>query len=85
MTPNYVNGGNREYLLLSGVHNYGCKQRVHMQLGHISAGISLKLTPRGNISSRGGFTPNKFNIDEAYIFGSVKHNGRWQGIRMYID
>jgi hypothetical protein len=32
-----------------------------------------------------GFTPNKFVVEEAYVFGSVYHGGKWTGIRLYLD
>lgn len=51
---------------------------------HHSFGFSLG-SKEGGKWKLVGFTPNKFNIDEAFIFGAVKHNGQWQGIRMYIN
>lgn len=85
MTPNYVKGGNREYMLMSGIYEYNNVSKVHLKLGFSSGGIKLNINSNGGVSNISSFTPNKFNIDEAYIFGSVKHNGKWQGIRMYIE
>jgi hypothetical protein len=85
LTPNYKNGGNKEYLLLSGIYKYYNRSKTHVKLGHSSGGINLCLNPDGKIRSFSGFTPNKFRIDEAYIFGAVKYNNKWSGIRMYIN
>jgi hypothetical protein len=81
-TPDYFNGGNKEYLLLSGINKYSNKSKVDVQFGFPSYGFSYSYNGKNKFS---GYTPNKFTVEEAYVFGAVKHNGRWQGIRMYID
>jgi hypothetical protein len=83
LTPNYDGGGNREYLMLSGIHKYNNRSRVRMKIGFSSGGIKIAWS-NGAWQSPKTFTPHIFTINEAYILGSVKHNGTWQGIRMYI-
>ena len=84
LTPNYVNGGNREYLLLSGIHKYTNESEAHLQLGFSSGGLKVNLNSNGGVSNISSYNPLKFNIDEAFVFGAVKHNGAWQGIRLFI-
>nr|WP_320023403.1 hypothetical protein [uncultured Draconibacterium sp.] len=83
-TTDYKGGGYKEYMILKGVHTYYNKSKVHMRIAQPSFGFKLGWSEGGKWKPA-TFTPNKFHIDEAYIFGSVKHNGKWQGIRMYID
>jgi hypothetical protein len=62
------------------------RQQRTVRLGQPSFGISLKFGESNNWSPRAsGFTPNAFKIEEAYVFGAVKYNGVWKGVRMYID
>jgi len=82
--PDYKGGGYRQYLILKGLQTYYNKSEVDIQLALPSFGFSLG-SKEGGKWKLVGFTPNKFNIDEAFIFGAVKHNGQWQGIRMYIN
>lgn len=83
-TPDYKGGGYKEYMILKGVHTYFNESKVHIQIAQPSFGFKFG-SKEGGKWKLAAFTPNKFNIDEAYIFGSVKHNGKWQGIRMYIN
>jgi|GEM_PF-3025530 hypothetical protein len=83
-TPDYKNGGFREYMILKGVYTYYNRSEVHVQIAQPSFGFKVG-SKEGGKWKLVGFTPNKFNIDEAFIFGAVKHNGKWQGIRMYIN
>ncbi|MFV0506464.1 MAG: hypothetical protein ACK5L5_07125 [Bacteroidales bacterium] len=58
------------------------EQKVHVQFGSPSFGVTLfrkgKLLPYP-------FKPYEFEIGKAYVFGSVKYNGKWTGVRMTID
>lgn len=82
-TPDYKGGGYKEYMILKGVRTYYNESNVHVQIAQPSFGFKIGCEDGGKWKLA-AFTPNKFNIDEAYIFGSVKHNGKWQGVRLYI-
>jgi len=73
---------NREYLLLSGISNYNyCSERT-VRLGKSSGGFSSKVNSNGGWSAS-PYTPNAFTIEDACIFGAVKFNGVWKGVRIY--
>lgn len=73
---------NKEYVSFKGVHTYRNRSSIHVKFGHSSGGAKLQ-SMNGKLSG-GGYTPNAFFVDEAYIFGAVKYDGKWKGIRMYI-
>jgi hypothetical protein len=86
LSPGVGTNSNKEYLMINGVSNYTNKSEKTVRLGQPSFGISLKFGESNNWSPRAsGFTPNAFKIEEAYVFGAVKYNGVWKGVRMYID
>ncbi len=83
LSPGVGGNSNKEYLLLNGVSTYHNISKKKMRFGRSSGGVTFQ----GNLTSLptpSGFTPNAFNIQEAYVFGAVKYNGEWKGIRMYI-
>ena len=83
ISPGSGSLSNREYLFLNGVREYTNKKKKKILLGHRSFGLKVSFGSNSEYSPRpGGFTPNAFNIDEAYIFGAVQYNGVWKGIRM---
>ncbi len=85
LTPGIGNEANKEYMFLYGVNHYLSKKSQHMRLGKISIGLTLSFGGSTNWTPRpSGFTPNAFKIDRAYIFGAVKYNGVWKGVRMYL-
>ena len=73
---------NKEYVSLKGIPTYRNRSSIHINFGHSCGGAAIKSI--GARLSGKGFTPNKFYIDEAYVFGAVKYNGYWKGIRIYI-
>ncbi len=83
----YANGvrNNRIDYLAVGLSDIqiNCKD-MHVALGESSGGLSATWTTASYWPSKfpTGFTPNAFVLDEAYMFGAVKHNGVWKGIRI---
>lgn len=73
---------NKEYISFKGIHTYRNRSSIHVNFGHSSGGAKLQ-SINGKLSG-GGYTPNAFFVDEAYVFGAVKYDGNWKGIRMYI-
>ena len=67
---------------LGDVHT-NCKD-LHVALGESSGGASAQWSTGSYWPTKfpTGFTPNEFKLDDAYIFGAVKHNGLWKGIRI---
>lgn len=85
----FVPGGggysNREYLVLEGVSPYTNKDEVKTNFGAPSFGLKLGWSSGSGWGMPSGFTPNKFVVEEAYVFGSVYYGGKWTGIRLYLD
>lgn len=75
---------NRDYLLLQGVKKYTNKSDVSVRFGMPSGGLSLGGSSFNSLSPS-GFTPNAFHVQKAFVFGAVKYNGKWIGIRQYIN
>lgn len=67
---------------LGDVHT-NCKD-LHVALGESSGGVNVTWSTGSYWPTKfpTGFTPNEFKLDDAYIFGAVKHNGLWKGIRI---
>ena len=87
VTPGISENSNREYLFLSGVSKYTNCEYSSSYFGRSSSGgVSTTFGTNSFVpESYGGITPNKFVVEEAYMFGAVKYNGVWKGIRMYIE
>ena len=85
LSPGIRENSNKEYLMLNGVSSYSNKSEQTIRFGQPSFGITLTFGGSNNWNPRASaFTPNAFNIQEAYVFGAVKYNGEWKGVRMYI-
>ncbi len=85
LIPGQGENSNKEYLLLNGVSTYSYKSNHSIRFGQPSFGLTLTFGSSKKWKPRpSGFTPNAFKIEEAYVFGAVKYNGVWKGVRMYI-
>jgi len=58
-------------MLLKGIHSYRNQSKVHMHIAQPSYGFKINSNEGGKWKLV-GFTPNKFSIEEAYIFWSSK-------------
>jgi hypothetical protein len=83
--PGGANKSNREYLILEGLNSYSNKHQVNTNFGSPSFGLKLSWSEGSGWSMPGGFTPNKFVVEKAYVFGAVYDYGKWTGIRLYLD
>jgi hypothetical protein len=60
---------------ITGFKTYGAGSSKVIRFSQ-SAGITINLG-----HSVTGYIPEKFSINEAEVFGAVKYNGQWRGIR----
>ncbi len=83
--PGGGNHSNREYLILEGVNSYNDEHKVKTNFGSPSFGLKLSWNSGSGWSKPSGFIPNKFVVEETYVFGAVYDYGKWTGIRLYLD
>ncbi|QQS51027.1 MAG: hypothetical protein IPM71_15880 [Bacteroidota bacterium] len=85
VSPGVGISGSKEYLYLNGVSSYLDRSEKGIRLGFPSAGLKLIWNSSGYTpSSYAPYLPISFQVEEAYIFGAVKYNGVWKGVRMYV-
>ncbi len=65
---------NREFLMLSGVKEY-----TNISSRDILFGRSFGCRIGGGTP---WYTPNKFELVEATVFGAAYYNGTWKGVRI---
>lgn len=81
VSPGVGSYSNREYLLLKGINSYPNISEKKVRYGYPSFGVTW--TQNQDSWFPKPFTPNAFIIEEAYVFGAVKYNGVWKGVRIY--
>ncbi len=87
ITPGIESNANREYMFIAGESKYSNKENATSYFGRSpSFGVRVGGDTNSYVpTSYGVMTPNKFTVEEAVMFGAVKYNGVWKGIRMYIE
>lgn len=78
--------GDRLYQVFNGVSPYKnrSEKKIRFGGGH-TIGVKFKMKENNNFwppSFPGPYTPFAFKIEKAAVFGAVKHNGKWVGVRM---
>lgn len=64
--------------ILFGEKSYGSGETKSINF-NLSFGVSIKY---GSSFSISGYTPTKYDIKDADVYGAVKYKGQWKGIRL---
>ncbi len=74
---------NKEYISLNGITRYKNVQEKKIKFPETSGGVAVNITFTNKTKvTPGNFTPNKFKITRGSVFGAVKYNGVWRGVRI---